>query len=535
MMYEQLMKHVGEFGSCQKFIAAATCMGYYVIGLFLLYSVFILYTPPHQCNFGGANNFSSNGSILEMESNFDSSNENKTFSNSNLHCDDFVKKHDYNQPQERCRVTWKYNTEKGITSVATEFGLVCERAWMKPLIQSIQIGGVMAGSLLGGIISDRIGRRRTIIPVAIILVISDFLLVIMPSIYGIQTFIFFLGFASAILSTTYVVILHEYTPAHELMLLAFFQMSCCSFGYATMSLLQFLFPNWRHMTIATGVLASLMLLPTLFVSETVRWSLENQSTKKTFQLLKKIAEINKVDLSDTQVMTMLINAEETKRNESEKNERNSNYLKIQSKFTDTYLDLIKVPILRKRILALGFAWFAACLAYYAFGFNTDNLGISRYLGACLSALMEVPGDVISFFMVRRIGKVKTFVTVSLSSGILFLLTAGLQKVNVWAGAVSAMFGKLFSTIMYSLVLVSAADFFPTSLRNQAFAVCYCIGRFGSLFSPFVVFLGENVFEIFPFILMSVVVFAAAICFYLLPETSGRPLPSTMRDAVMLER
>ena len=35
--------------------------------------------------------------------------------------------------------------------------------------------------------------------------------------------------------------------------------------------------------------------------------------------------------------------------------------------------------------------------------------------------------------------------------------------------------------------------------------------------------------------MSVMVFAAAICFYLLPETSGRPLPSTMHDAVMLER
>uniref|UniRef100_A0A2C9KY69 Major facilitator superfamily (MFS) profile domain-containing protein n=1 Tax=Biomphalaria glabrata TaxID=6526 RepID=A0A2C9KY69_BIOGL len=50
---------------------------------------------------------------------------------------------------------------KGINSVANEWELVCERKWMLPLTTSVQMGGVLAGAFLAGLLVDLIGRKKT--------------------------------------------------------------------------------------------------------------------------------------------------------------------------------------------------------------------------------------------------------------------------------------------------------------------------------------------------------------------------------------
>ena len=47
-----------------------------------------------------------------------------------------------------------------LTTMAGEFELYCESTWMLSLGPSVDMAGIAAGSLLGGALSDRFGRRR---------------------------------------------------------------------------------------------------------------------------------------------------------------------------------------------------------------------------------------------------------------------------------------------------------------------------------------------------------------------------------------
>ena len=49
------------------------------------------------------------------------------------------------------------------STVVSEWGLVCDRAWLAPLTMSLFMGGVIAGSLALGALSDAAGRRRALI------------------------------------------------------------------------------------------------------------------------------------------------------------------------------------------------------------------------------------------------------------------------------------------------------------------------------------------------------------------------------------
>ena len=48
-------------------------------------------------------------------------------------------------------------------SVATQWDLVCQSAWLGPLTMSVFMTGVMAGAVALGPLSDRLGRKRTML------------------------------------------------------------------------------------------------------------------------------------------------------------------------------------------------------------------------------------------------------------------------------------------------------------------------------------------------------------------------------------
>ena len=52
--------------------------------------------------------------------------------------------------------------DEGFRSMVTDMGLICDKAWIVPFVWSLFSIGNALGSLFGGPISDRLGRRRAI-------------------------------------------------------------------------------------------------------------------------------------------------------------------------------------------------------------------------------------------------------------------------------------------------------------------------------------------------------------------------------------
>lgn len=57
-----------------------------------------------------------------------------------------------------CTTEYMFVADRGEKSVVTDWGLVCERSYLKNLADIVYYAGVAVGALIAGVAADRIGR-----------------------------------------------------------------------------------------------------------------------------------------------------------------------------------------------------------------------------------------------------------------------------------------------------------------------------------------------------------------------------------------
>ncbi|KAJ8021287.1 Solute carrier family 22 member 15 [Holothuria leucospilota] len=97
-----------------------------------------------------------------------------------------------------------------------------------------------------------------------------------------------------------------------------------------------------------------------------------------------------------------------------------------------------------------------------------------------------------------------------------------------------MADKFCVTISFSVVYIWSAEITPTPLRSTALGVFSMSSRIGGILVPFSIAL-EDVWLSLPVVIIGSASIVAGLLSLFLPETKGRPLPSTMRDTENLYR
>ena len=99
-----------------------------------------------------------------------------------------------------------------------------------------------------------------------------------------------------------------------------------------------------------------------------------------------------------------------------------------------------------------------------------------------------------------------------------------------------MIGKFGVASSLAVMFVYTAELFPTSMRNTAVGTCSLFARIGGMLAPQVVSLGNLCFPSLPLVFMGVLsLIGGLLILALLPETLGKPLPDTIKDALNLEK
>ena len=145
-----------------------------------------------------------------------------------------------------------------MSSLVSDFDLVCDRSYAVPLLYSVASISVFAGSTLAGILSDRIGRKKTMVLSAITGVVFSAPLPFITTwwVYGVLVVFKFtcyqFGYVAA---AVYTLELFGPTKEHYSMTVSL----GFSVGYAFISLTAWTFPNWRHLAMCNTALATLMV------------------------------------------------------------------------------------------------------------------------------------------------------------------------------------------------------------------------------------------------------------------------------------
>lgn len=101
--------------------------------------------------------------------------------------------------------------------------------------------------------------------------------------------------------------------------------------------------------------------------------------------------------------------------------------------------------------------------------------------------------------------------------------------TTWAVILLFLIGKLAVTSAFGVCYVHTAEILPTMVRSGGVGSASTMSRFGALLAPFVPMLGIYA-EPLPMLLFGGIAIFAGLLALKLPETLGRKLPETVKEA-----
>ncbi|KAK7108505.1 hypothetical protein V1264_016240 [Littorina saxatilis] len=178
---------------------------------------------------------------------------------------------------------------------------------------------------------------------------------------------------------------------------------------------------------------------------------------------------------------------------------------------------------------------------YGLSYNVTNMSGDIFLNYSLSVGVKLLSLLLFFFLIERIGR-RAFLLVSIGTGGVVCLASILPTVlggSDWVFRGLSFFGKMCVSAGHSANYVMSPELFPTVLRSFGLGSCSMMSRFGALASPYIADLNTYVSGVWgpalPQMVFGVAGLLTAVMIFFLPETRGRNLPETVRDAELFGR
>uniref|UniRef100_A0A3Q2Y353 Solute carrier family 22 member 4-like n=1 Tax=Hippocampus comes TaxID=109280 RepID=A0A3Q2Y353_HIPCM len=463
--YDSSVAFLGTWGRFQLIIFFLLCFTILPNGMGSFSFVFLTDTPRHRCRIPEAN--------LSQEW------------------------HGYS---EDCVDGWVYSTEIYQSTVVSQYDLVCGHRWKQPLTTTIFFLGVLGGSFISGVISDKFGRKPVLFTTIIIQAVFTLVQIAAPtweviggtncgSVGEILT-----GNARVVYSSTGV---------------------CLGFtlGYMMLPLFAYFIRTWEMLLVAIGV-PGLICIPLWWVlPESPMWLLSQGRVMEAEAIVRKAAKMNRV-VAPEKIF------DDSKLQASEK--------RPVEHYTVSDLLRKRTPqLLYSQVLTANchVCRFSMSICYYGLSLNTSQLHSDPYISCFLSAVVEVPAYLSCSLAIRYLPRRMAVLAVFLIMGVaLFSIQLVPQSILGLAVALE-MLGKFGATAGTSLLFAFTAELYPTSLRNTASGLCLMVSRTGSYIF----------FKYLSYITLGILAMLSILATLFLPESFGHPLPETLQHMQKRQR
>nr|ACB21280.1 solute carrier family 22 member 4 (predicted) [Plecturocebus moloch] len=518
--YDEVTAFLGEWGPFQRLIFFLLSASIIPNGFNGMSVVFLAGTPEHRCRVPDAANLSSawlNHSVpLRLRDGREVPHSCRryrlatiaNFSELGLEPERDV---DLGQlEQESCLDGWEFSQDVYLSTVVTEWNLVCEEDWKVPLTTSLFFVGVLLGSFVSGQLSDRFGRKNVLFATMAVQTGFSFLQIFSIS-WEMFTVLFVIVGMGQISNYVVAFILGTEILGKSVRII-FSTLGVCTFfavGYMLLPLFAYFIRDWRMLLLALTVPGVLCVPLWWFIPESPRWLISQGRFREAEDIIQKAAKMNNIAVP----AVIFDSVEEL------------NTLKQQKAFI---MDLFRTQNIAIMTIMSLLLWMLTSVGYFALSLDAPNLHGDPYLNCFLSALIEVPAYIIAWLLLRTLPRRYIIAAVLFWGGgvLLFIQLVPADYYFLSIGLV--MLGKFGITSAFSMLYVFTAELYPTLVRNMAVGVTSMASRVGSIIAPYFVYLGAYN-RMLPYIVMGSLTVLIGIITLLFPESLGTTLPETLEQ------
>ncbi|XP_059047546.1 organic cation transporter protein-like [Achroia grisella] len=394
------------------------------------------------------------------------------------------------------------------SSIISEWGLICEKAWLANFTQTMYMFGVLVGSIVFGFIADRYGRRPGITIAGLLQLCCSAAVPFCPNYWTFTAIRFILGTATAgILVISFVIVVEIVGPSKRELVASLYHIPL-SIGEMLMPLFAYYLRRWNIYSIGLAIPHCIFLTYIFLMPESPKWLISVGRYDEASETMIKAAARNKLPTEGMRNVVDSINHEcnvDRARREEEK---------------ASYWDLVRLPSLRMKNIYSCVAWFILGVSFYGGTQYVGQTSSDPFLSVVLAAAFQVPGIAFSGYFYKKFGRRNTsiaFFTICAISNAILALPESWHYVKLVSGAIAAACAAGAFSTMY----IFTSELFPTVARNMAIGASSTCSRLGSMIAPFIagykgaLWLPPTIFSLVP--LLAVL---ACLC---LPETKGKKL------------
>ncbi|XP_045406703.1 solute carrier family 22 member 5 isoform X1 [Lemur catta] len=412
--------------------------------------------------------------------------------------------------QERCLDGWEFSRDVYLSTIVTEWNLVCEDDWKAPLTISMFFVGVLVGSFVSGQLSDRFGRKKVLFATMGMQTGFSFLQVFSKN-FEMFIVLFVLVGMGQISNYVAAFVLGTEILSKSVRIV-FCTLGVCifyAFGYMVLPLFAYFIRDWRMLLLALTVPGVLCVALWWFIPESPRWLISQGRFEEAEVIIRRAAKVN-----GTPAPSTIFDPSELQDLSSKKQPSHS------------ILDLLRTRNIRIVTIMSIILWMTISVGYFGLSLDTPNLHGDIYLNCFLSAVVEVPAYVLAWLLLRHLPRRYSMATALFLGGSVLLFVQLVPPDLYYLATALVMVGKFGVTAAFSMVYVYTAELYPTVVRNMGVGVSSTASRLGSILSPYFVYLGAYD-RFLPYILMGSLTILTAILTLFLPESFGTPLPDTI--------
>ncbi|KAM8904924.1 solute carrier family 22 member 13 isoform 2-T2 [Spinachia spinachia] len=391
---------------------------------------------------------------------------------------------------------------------------VCDWTDWLAYAQTLYMVGLLLGSLVGGAISDRYGKRTVLLVCVYVHAVCGLVPALLPQAFLYLAVRCVTGVCCCCINICSFSLAVEWTARAARLWASAFLPFCFSLGIMGGAPLAWLSATWTRLHLSLAVPQLICLPLYLWIPESPRWLLLRRRTK----VLDRYRDNSP---ADKQCLDLLLLSDLQKDIEEQKAPPPGGH-------TPSDIIYLRHPTVLLRLFVMSFVSMASALTYFGICMNIGSFGVGVYSAQFFSGLSEAPCLLVPLVRLGR--RPISMLALSLSGAACFLSLL-LSRYNAQPVLVMslALLGKLCILAALFISILYSIELFPTVVRQRCVSLVNLSFRIGCLVNSVVPSAPNGAISLAAMVVYSSgPIVGCGLCL-LLPETSSVPLPDSVED------